>query len=194
MGNNFPSREPKERVTQLKPINPNTLNTPFMSDKFSAAIKDSKAKEEVEREYSDFLKEQNVLMEIHSGQRTSISREIATKILTEWETKLKLELNHYSYLEKLHKVLDNPQDWSKHVTVGEDKLWEKMQHNDAKTNWLYFYVKRTESDVNKFDVAICHLITDKIGVSPNVLIADLCEKDLLRRDSVNNVYLTFQEM
>ena len=195
MGNSCPCWEPEEpraSLIQLKLISTNTLNTPFMSDMLSAAIKDSEAKKEVEDKYSDFLKEQNE-MEIHSRQGTSISREIATKTLIKWETELNVKLDHYSYLKKLHEVLDNPQDWSKHV--GEAKLvWEKMQRNNAKTNWLYFYVKRTESDVNKFDMAICHLITNKIGVYSDVLIGGLCKEDLLHGDSANNVYLTFDRM
>ena len=180
----------RESKPQLELIGTDPLNTPFRSGMLSDTI--NEAGEEVEKVYSKFEKEQNV-MEILLRQATSISRQNVTKTLTEWETELKVEKNDYPDLMQLHKVFapNNPQDWPKHVDKA--KPWETIQDNQATTNLLYFYVKHTESDANKFDMAMCHLITNKIGVSLNVLIGVLCKKGCLRRDGDNKVYLMFRQ-
>ena len=115
--------------------------------------------------------------------------------LTEWKKELELDRNSdYNDLKELFEVAET-NHWPQHLLDLDSNLWETTctQRNSASTNWLYFYVSRTDadSDMQKFDIAICHLITAEIGIYRDVLIGGLCKKDLLLKDDDDNVYLNF---
>jgi hypothetical protein len=171
----------------IKSISKNPEDRIFKSKRFSRSIKNNLS--EVEQEYDKFSKNETN-MELLSRQATTVSRKDMTKILIKWTTELKLNKSAYSDLKDLFAVGENNY-WPQHLST--EPLWETTQDNNAMTNMLYIYVYRTDvdTDAQMFDVAICHLVTKKSNISQDVLIGDLCKKDLLRRDDDYNVYLNF---
>lgn len=162
----------------------------FKSRRLSAPIKENKAG--VDRGYKTFS-ENETKMEILSRQATAISRKVMAELLTTWSKELKLDPSDYDDLKELFDVAENDH-WPQHLKLTSP--WETTQtNNPATTNWMYFYVSRTGTDADldeqKFNLAICHLITGKVGISRNVLIGGLCKKDLLLKDG-GDVYLNFQ--
>ena len=130
----------------------------FKSNMLSAANRT-----EVNMEFDEFSKNE-ANMELPSRQATAMSRRIMMKTLTEWEKELKLDQSDYSDFRDLFRVAKEDY-WPKYVLdIGRDSPWETMQDNDDGTKWLYIYVSRTGADSDrKFNVAICHLITNKHG-------------------------------
>lgn len=157
----------------------------FQSPKLTTQIKCSQ--KDVKKGYDDFSQNEST-MKILSWQATSISRQDAQENLTTWETNLKLNRDHYSDLQNLHDAVEDEQKWPDYV--DKDKPWEAMQQKEDKTNWLYFYVRRTDRD--EFNMAICHFITGMVGKSQYVVIGGLCKKGLLRKDDHANIYLKFE--
>ena len=111
--------------------------------------------------------------------------------LTKWIIELRLNPSDYDDLQELFEIAKT-NHWPQHL-LDSDSLWETMQSNSALTNWLYFYVSRidADSDAQRFNAAICHLITEEPGISRNVLIGGLCKKGFLLKDDNNNIYLNF---
>ena len=111
--------------------------------------------------------------------------------LTKWKEDLKLHQNDYDDLKELFEVAKTDH-WPQHL-LDQDSPWETTQPNSALTNWLYFYVSRTDanSDSQRFNIAICHFITKEPNISRYVLIGGLCKKDLLLKDDNDNVFLKF---
>ena len=169
-------------------VSANPTDKIFKSRTLSAPIKENK--EEVDKGYAKFS-ENETNFEVISQQATGISREVMKENLTRWINELKLNSSKYDDLNDLLNVAEGNY-WPQHLQ--EDMLWETTQPNKAQTNWLYFYVNRsdiTDSDTQKFDLAICHLITHEVGISRNVLIGGLIKKGLLLKDG-DNIYLKFR--
>ena len=158
----------------------------FKSNMLSAANRT-----EVNMEFNEFSKNEANNMELLSRQATAMSSKVMKETLTKWEKELSLDQRDYSDFRDLFKVAKEDH-WPKHVLdVGRDSPWETMQDNDDGSKWLYIYVSRTGTDSDrKFNVAICHLITNKSNTSRNVLIGGLREKNLLEEDN-DDVYLKF---
>ena len=160
----------------------------FKSKRLSAPIKDNKT--DVKRGFDKFSKNEDN-MELLSRQATAVSKKDLMNTLTKWKEDLKLHQSDYDDLKELFEVAKTDH-WPQHLS-DQDSLWETTQPNSALTNWLYFYVSRTDanSDAQRFNVAICHLITKEPGISRYVLIGGLCKADLLLKDDNDNVYLKF---
>ena len=168
-------------------VSANPTDKIFKSRTLSVPIKENK--KEVNKGYKKFS-ENETKFEVISQQATGISREVMKENLTRWINELQLNSSEYGVLNDLLNVAETnywPQELQK------DMLWEKAQCTKAQTNWLYFYVNRsdiTDSDTQKFDLAICHLITHEVGISQNDLIGALIKKGLLLKDG-DNIYLKF---
>ena len=174
----------------IKSISKESKDMIFKSKRLSAPIKDNKI--DVKRGFYKFSKNEGN-MELLSRQATAISKKDLMNTLTKWKEDLKLHQSDYDDLKELFEVAKTDH-WPQHLS-DQDSPWETTQPNSALTNWLYFYVSRTDanSDAQKFNVAICHLITKEPGISRYVLIGGLCKKNLLLKDDDKNVYLKFDK-
>ena len=155
----------------------------FKSDRFCAAINENTT-DVVQGKKTYIDKEREWGIEIISRQVTAINREDMKKCLTRWEEELRLNSSDYDDFNELTQVAENNPDWPKHLKDRDRNTWESMQRNNGRTNWLYFNVRRinTDSDTPMFDLAICHLISTYAGIPLNVLIGGLIEKGLLCKD------------
>ena len=160
----------------------------FKSKRLSAPIKENKT--DVKRGFYKFSKNEGN-MELLSRQATAVSKKHLMNTLTKWKKDLKLLKSDYDDLKELFEVAKTDH-WPQHLS-DQDSPWETTQPNSALTNWLYFYVSRTDanSDAQRFNVAICHLITKEPNISRYVLIGGLYKKNLLLKDDNDNVYLKF---
>ncbi len=173
---------------EIAEVSANPTDKIFKSRILSAAIKENK--EEVNEGYKKFS-ENETKFEVIPQQATGISREVMKENLTRWINELQLNSSEYGVLNDLLNVAEGNY-WPQHLQ--EDMLWEKAQPNKAQTNWLYFYVNRsdiTDSDTQTFDLAICHLITREVPIFQNDLIGALIKKGLLLKDG-DNIYLKFR--
>ena len=161
----------------------------FKSKMLSAPIKENNT--EVKRGFDEFSKNETN-MKLLSRQATAVSKKDLMNTLTKWKEDLELHL-HGNY-DDLNEVFDvaETNHWPQHLS-DQDSLWETTQQPVAKKTWLYFYVSRTDanSDAQKFNVAICHFISNKIDISRDVLIGGLCKKGFLLKDDDDNIYLNF---
>lgn len=157
----------------------------FKSNMLSAANRT-----EVNMEFNEFSKNE-ANMELLPRQAIAISRNVMIKTLTEWENELRLDQSEYSDFRDLFRVAREDY-WPNHVLdIGRDSPWETMQDNNDGSKWLYIYVSRTGAGSDrKFNVAICHLITNKSNTSRNVLIGGLRERYLLEEDN-DDIHLKF---
>ena len=163
MGNRFSNKNPES--VSIEPISTKTEDRIFKSKRLSAPIKENKT--DVKRGFDNFSKNE-ANMELLSRQATAVSREDMMETLTEWKKELELDRNSdYNDLKELFEVAET-NHWPQHLLDLDSNLWETTctQRNSASTNWLYFYISRTDadSDMQKFDIAICHLITAEIGI------------------------------
>jgi hypothetical protein len=182
MGNWFP-----REFVSIESVSRESEDRKFKSKVLSASRRNNKRG--VKRGYDKFS-ENETDMELLSRQVTAVSRNDMMETLTQWKKELRLDPSDYVELTELFDVAENDH-WPKH-RLG-DPLWETMESNNAMTNWLYFYVSRTDanSDARKFNVAICHLITNEPSISRYVLIGGLLKKNLLLMDNDYNLYLKF---
>jgi hypothetical protein len=169
----------------IEPVGRNPEDRIFKSEKLSSSINDNTL--EVKEGYRRFS-ENETDMNLLYKQATAVSGEVMTETLNSWKDDLMLNASltdYHDFNELLNIVKNN--DWP----ADQDSPWESTQENYARTNLLYFCASCT--DAQKFNVAICHLITYEPGVSQNVLFGGLWKKDLLRQDidNNNNIYLNF---
>ena len=160
----------------------------FQSGWLSDAIKDNKT--DVKKGIDKFSKNDGINMELLSRQATAVSRNDMKEILIKWKKDLKLDQSSdCNDLEKLYDVAECDY-WPEYLS-GPDSPdpWESKQQPTGMTNWLYFYVSRM--DAQRFNIAICHLITREPNILRNVLIGGLCEKGFLLKDDDDNIYLNF---
>ena len=113
------------------------------------------------------------------------SREDMKRILETWKKELHLNPGDYKIFNKLDNIATG-MDWP-----HGDEPFEDTEQSRCRRNFFYFNVSRSNTDVDKFSIVICHLTTNVVGVSLSMLIGELCKKGFVYRED-DNIYLKFE--
>ena len=167
----------------------------FKSVNFSDNLKGDK--DGMYQRYKEFSKKSTETTKVLWKGAIDTSREDMNENLESWKDELELQNpNDYRIFNELYDVAtkNDYQYWPQDMKQDEP-FEDKEQNKESRRKFLYINVSRTKfnTDANKFNIVICHLITDVVGVSLSALFGELCKEGVVYGDDDHNIYLKFEK-